>query len=143
MESKRITKNMVYTDIIALLRGEKTAHGTDVDAAVTFIEKQMEMLARKNASKASKPTATQTANEAYKVDILKFLQTPVVNDDGEKVLRKVTCTEISKGVKSLEGQNNQKIAALMGQLVSSGYVTKETVKGKSLFSAVDMEEEGE
>lgn len=132
-KTARITKAMRYTDIVALLKGEKPTNGTDLEAAVSFIEKEMEALARKNASKSAKPTAVQTENEKLKADILEFMSTPIVGDDGEEAARVLTCTEISKGVASLTGFNNQKIAALLNQLVKAGQLTKDTIKGKTLF----------
>ena len=45
-----------------------------------------------------------------------------------------TCTEIAKGVPELGDFNNQKVAALMRQLVEAGQATKATVKGKSVFT---------
>ena len=128
MEStaKRITKMQKYEDVIALLTGGD-AKFIDEDGAVEFIRNEMSLLARKNTSDSRKPTATQEANAKYKALIVEFL---AMQDAGK------TCTEIAKGVPALGDFNNQKIAALMRQLVESGAVAKATVKGKSIFSAV-------
>lgn len=120
---KRITKAQKFEDIIALLSGEPTQF-INAEDAVAFIRNEMALLAKKNTSDR-KPTATQEANVKYKNLIMEFLS---MQDSGK------TCTEIAKGVDELSEFNNQKIAALMRQLVESGKVSKATVKGKSIFS---------
>ena len=120
---KRITKAQKFEDVISLLSGEN-AKFIDTDGAIEFIRNEMALLAKKNTSDR-KPTATQEANVKYRNLILEFLS---MQDSGK------TCTEIAKGVDELSEFNNQKIAALMRQLVEAGKVSKATVKGKSIFS---------
>ena len=91
---------------------------------VEFLNHEIELLQRKAAT-PRKPTATQEANEKYKALILEFL---TVQPEGR------TCTEVAKSVPELNDFNNQKIAALMRQLVEAGRVNKATVKGKSVFT---------
>lgn len=120
---KRITKAQKFEDVIRLLSDEPTQF-INTEDAVAFIRSEMALLAKKNASDR-KPTATQEANVKYRNLIIEFLS---MQDSGK------TCTEIAKGVDELSEFNNQKIAALMRQLVEAGKVTKATVKGKSIFS---------
>ena len=120
---KRITKAQKFEDVISLLSGENTKF-IDTDGAIEFIRSEMALLAKKNSSDR-KPTATQEANVKYRNLICEFL---ALQDSGK------TCTEIAKGIDELSDFNNQKIAALMRQLVESGKVSKATVKGKSVFS---------
>ena len=122
---KRITEAQKFEDVISLLSGEPTKF-IDTDGAVEFIKNEMALLAKKNASTDRKPTATQEANTKYKNLILEFLS---MQEAGK------TCTEIAKGIDELSEFNNQKIAALMRQLVEAGKVSKATVKGKSIFTA--------
>jgi len=121
--AKRITKAQKFEDVICLLSGEPTKF-INAEDAVAFIRSEMALLAKKNTSDR-KPTATQEANVKYRNLIVEFLS---MQDSGK------TCTEIAKGVDELSEFNNQKIAALMRQLVEAGKVTKATVKGKSIFS---------
>lgn len=127
MEStvKRITKSQRFEDIVSLLNGQPAKYGTTVTDAEQFIAHEMELLSKKNSSETRKPTDTQKANEKYRALICEFLS---LADSGK------TCTEIARGVDELNEFNNQKVAALMRQLVESGAVTKSTVKGKSLFA---------
>ena len=74
--------------------------------------------------KNRKPTATQTANENTKAEILAVLE------DGTSR----TVTEIMSAVLSLNGASNQKASALVRQLVEEGSVKREVVKRKAYFS---------
>lgn len=127
----RITKAQRFADIKALLNGEVPVYGTDAATAVEFIDNEIALLAKKNAAKSGKLTATQQANEGYKTLIVDFLATQPVG---------VTCTEIAKGIPALNDFNNQKISALMRSLTydadknPNGKVDKAVVKGKSLFT---------
>lgn len=122
--TKRITKAMRFEDIKALLNGGDVSHGTTIEDALAFCDSELALLAKKNTSD-KKPTQTQKDNEGYKALILDFLR-----EKGEGV----TCTDVQKGVPAFADFNNQKVAALMRQLVDAGNVTKAVVKGKSLFS---------
>ena len=123
--AKRITKSQRFEDILALIHGESVKYGTTIADAESFIAHEVDLLSRKNASDTRKMTDTQKANEKYRALILEYL---ACTDSGK------TCTEIAKNVDELSDFNNQKVAALMRQLVESGQVTKSTVKGKSLFA---------
>jgi hypothetical protein len=125
--TKRITKAQKFEDVINLLSGNAPAYVSGTDEAIEFIRNEIALLAKKNASESRKPTATQEANAKYKGMILEYLST----QDSAK-----TCTEIAKNVEALHDFNNQKIAALMRQLVEAGKASKATVKGKSVFAAL-------
>lgn len=125
VKAPRITKAMRFEDIKALLSG-KAVERTSVEDALAFIDSELALLAKKNSGD-KKPTATQVENEGHKVKILDFLREQT---EGK------TCTDIQKGVPEFADLNNQKIAALVRQLVDAGLVEKATVKGKSLFSIV-------
>ena len=93
------------------------------EAEVAFIDHELELLAKKNASTGErKPTATQKANEGIKDVIV-----DVLADNGGQM----TVTEI---VKAIDGEyTNQKISALVRQLIADGKVEKVVDKRKSYF----------
>ena len=124
----RITKAMRYADIVSLLRDEAPKYGTTVDTAVEFIEAQVALLTKKNASKDKKLTATQEENVKLRELIMAYLR---VQDSGK------TCTEIMRGVPELSDLSNQKVAALLKRLFDDGNVVKAIVKGKSLFTVAE------
>ena len=67
-------------------------------------------LAKKNGSER-KPTATQVANEGYKAAIMEYLT---------DVAEGKTVSDILKDVPAVAGFSNQKVSALMTQLVDEG-----------------------
>ena len=122
----RITKTQRFEDIIALLNGEPVKHGTDTATAVTVLEHEIGLLAKKNSGDNKKQTAAQKENEGYKELILEFLAT---KPDG------ATCTDVLKGITELSDFSNQKVSALMRQLKLAERVTsKEGKGGKTLFT---------
>ena len=75
---------------------------------VAFIDKEIDLLNRKSASR--KPTKTQTENEVYKADILVTLSTADAP---------LSIKDIQAGTASLEELSNQRISHLMKALVDS------------------------
>ena len=124
MATTKITKSQRFEDISALIHGEPVKYGTTIEDADAFIAHERDLLSRKNSTER-KETDTQRANEKYRGLIVEYL---ALQDTAK------TCTEIAKGVPELADFNNQKVAALMRQLVEGGKVVKTTAKGKSLFS---------
>lgn len=82
----------------------------------------------KKSGAERKPTATQVANEGFKVAILDFLR---------EVGTPQTVTEILKGVPAFDGFSNQKVSALMTQLVNAQAVVKTVDKRKSYFAIAE------
>ena len=89
---------------------------------VEFIDHELELLDKK-ASKSSQ-TKVQKENEGIKVAIVEALA---------KAGNPVTVTELQKDEKMAEF-SNQKLSALLKQLVATGEVVKVIEKGKSYFS---------
>ena len=95
-----------------------------------FIKHELELLAKKNSADR-KPTAQQTANEAVKTAIL----------EGMEVNRLYTITELIKEIPECADMTNQKVSALVRQLVDAGSVAKTVDKRKSYFSIAEVVEE--
>ena len=120
--TNRITKKDRYNELLNIA---EVAANPDL---VAFIEHEMELLARKNATPSGekKPTKTQIANEGIKAEILETL-----NGCAEGV----TCSELLKLNPSLSEYSSQKIVALIRQLVTEGKASREVGKGKAYFKA--------
>jgi DNA-binding PadR family transcriptional regulator len=88
---------------------------------VAFIEHEIELLQKKSDNR--KPTKTQEENKSLKNEILS-----VLSDEG------MTVTEIQKKSEILGAVSNQKVSALLRQLVEVGAVEKTVEKKKSFFS---------
>jgi hypothetical protein len=118
MANTKKTKKDMYNEILATY--ELT------DAHREFINHQVELLDKK-ASGNRKPTQTQIANEGIKNDIL----------DGMAVGERYTITELIKTIPAVANYTNQKISALVTQLVKDGRVVRTTEKGKTYFALAD------
>ena len=90
---------------------------------INFVTHEIELLDRKH-SKTSQ-TKTQKENELIKESIVKALT---------EIDRPVTITELQNESAEMEVYSNQKLSALLKQLVQSGIVTKTIDKKKSYFS---------
>lgn len=80
-------------------------------------------IAKKNGAER-KPTATQTANEGYKADILASME------EGKGY----TITDLLKTVPSIADLTNQRVSAIVRQMVESGDLQREEIKRKAYFS---------
>lgn len=109
-----MTKREMFTAIM-----EKVQDNAEM---VAFLEHEIELVSRKRTG-SSKPTKRQTENEGIKARILEVLPT-----DGEGMTAGEVVTALD-----IEGMTNQRVSALLRQLVLAEQVRKETVKGKSLF----------
>ena len=92
---------------------------------VEFIDHEMELLAKKNSAE-KKPTAQQTANEGIKTDIL----------NGMESGKAYTITDLIKSVPACADLTNQRVSALMRQLVENGAVVRTEDKRKAYFTKV-------
>lgn len=118
--TKKITKRDRFNQLLTI---EAVKSNPDL---VAFIEHEIELLAKKNASD-KKPTATQVANNSIKEVILATLESG----------KAYTITEMQKANADLADLSNQKISALVRQLIADNLVRKEEIKRKAYFSLVE------
>ena len=104
----------------------------DNPVLVEFINGRIEALDKKSASAKGKTTKVQKENEGTKELILAVLRTM---ENG------ATCTELIKADEGLGEFSNQKLSALLRQMIAEGVVTRAEVKGKAVFSAAPTDEE--
>ena len=115
-----------------LTKAQKFAMLAEIEAVKSnpilaeFIAHEVELLAKKNSAD-KKPTATQKANIVLKDAIV----------EGMEPNRFYTVSELMKVVPALaedENITNQKVSALLRQLVLEGMVTRTEDKRKAYFS---------
>ena len=116
MATKKMTKREMYEQILS--------HTTD-KAEREFLAHELELLAKKNATKSEKLTPAQEANEATKTAIVEYLTTK-----GEPM----TITQMIKEIPACAGMTNQKVSALVRQLYLALIVVRSEVKGVAYFS---------
>jgi hypothetical protein len=129
----KLTKKVALECALCAVAGNPLKEYTDGEVKFTAEEvtaKLNEMLVAldKKSGAEKKPTEQQIANAGYKSDMMALLA------DGKAR----TATEILKGVPTFpEGMTNQRVSALLRQLWLDGKVSKDTVKGKTYFTATE------
>ena len=116
--SKKLTKRDHFN---ALLQIPEVAANP---ALVDFINNELDLLARKNNSDNKKPTEKDIANQGLKTAILEF-----ATASGEQH----TVTDFIKNVPTCAGLSQQKISAMVRQMVEDGNLEKVIVKRVSYF----------
>ena len=115
------TKKMTKREMFEMI---KANHNLSADE-IAFIDHELELLAKKNSAE-KKPTAVQVANEGIKAEIL----------EGMEVGKKYTITDLMKSVPACAELSNQRVSALVRQLVTDGSVERTEEKRKAYFSKV-------
>ena len=115
--TKKMTKREMFEQI-------KANYNLNADE-IAFIDHELELLTKKNSAE-KKPTAVQVANESIKAEIL----------EGMEVGKKYTITDLMKSVPACAELSNQRVSALVRQLVTDGSVERTEEKRKAYFSKV-------
>ena len=92
---------------------------------VKFIDHELELLAKKNASGEGKMTAAQLANEGIKAEILECME--------KEPNRMFTVSEMQKEFPCCAELSNQRVSALIRQLKEDGKVERIEDKRKAFF----------
>ena len=119
MTNKKPTKRDYFN---ALLNIEAVK---EKEALVDFINHELELLDKKNANKSTKPSAVQVANNGIKEEILDCLA-----DEPNKAF---TISEMQKLFPCCAELSNQRVSALVRQLVADGKVVRTEDKRKAYF----------
>lgn len=114
---KKLTKTQMFNQI--------KAHLTDKDE-IAFIDHEIELVTKKNASKSSKPTKKQEANADIKTALYEAME------DGKPY----TIGEMQKAFDCLADLTNQKVSALVRQLKDEGKVERTEIKRVAYFTKV-------
>lgn len=129
----KLTKKVALEAAIVALSANETQVYTMGEAQFPVSEIKEKLAAMiealdKKGNGEKKMTEQQVANLGYKSDMMALLA------DGKAR----TATEILNGVPTFpEGMTNQRVSALLRQLFLDGKVSKETVKGKTYFTATE------
>lgn len=124
--AKMITKTQRFEDVRAYLMNENIPNGSSVQDMVSFIDKELGLLANKKNNR--KQSATQVENEGYKTEIIQYLGT----------VTGATCTDMIKNISSMREAmlTNQRVSAICRLMVEEGTITKAMIKGQAIFSLV-------
>ena len=118
--AKKITKRERYEQLKAIPAVAEN------EALVEFIDHELELLDRKNATSGEKKMTTkQTENEAYKDEILNHME----------MGSKYTIAELLNGVPNApEDMTHNRIVALLKQLCDADAVVRSKEKGVTYFT---------
>ena len=122
MAEKKITKREKF---------EMLAEIAEVKAnpmLAEFIEHELELLAKKNASGEGKLTAVQVANNGIKEEILECM--------AKEPNRLFTISEMQKVFPCCAELSNQRVSALIRQLIADNKVERLEEKRKAVFRIV-------
>lgn len=117
---KRVTKREYFGEVVKMA---ESLGRTDI---VEFAQHEIELLDKKASSKVT--TKTQKENEGIKEIIKNFL-----NETPNEMF---TITQLQEKVEDLKDYSNQKISALVSQLVKANEIDKVVDKKKSYFKAL-------
>lgn len=118
--TKKMTKATAWAIVKDIVEASNHPQSAEL---VEKIENELVLLSKKNSAE-KKPTAQQTANEGIKSAIV----------DGMAVNRAYTITDIIKEIPQCAELTNQRVSALMRQLVESGAVVRTEDKRKAYFT---------
>jgi len=111
----KVTKREMFEQIKSHLTNE---------AEIAFIDHELELLAKKNSYKSTKPTKTQIANEGLKAEIVEIL-TAEPN-------RLFTASEVLKALDNAE-LSGSKVTSMLTQLKNDGVIVRTEDKRKAYF----------
>ena len=115
---KKMTKREMFEQI-------KRNYGL-TEQEVAFIDHELELLAKKNSAD-KKPTKAQVENEGIKAEIL----------EGMVGGKAYTITDLIKSIPAIAELSNQRVSALVRQLVEDKLVVRTEDKRKAYFTKVD------
>ena len=118
MVNKKMTKRDYFNELLAI------AEVKENKAMVDFINHELELLEKKNASKSSAETKTQKENASIKENLLNEMASGV----------KYTISDMQKELPCCAELTNQKISALVRQLIAENLVVRTEDKRKAYFS---------
>ena len=118
MNNKKITKRERFESLLSLSQVQADP------GMVEFINHELELLAKKNSTD-KKPTAQQVANESIKQAIL----------DGMEPNRLYTITELQKSIPACADFSNQRVSAIVRQMVGVT-INRTEDKRKAYFSKI-------
>ena len=119
--TKKITKRDNFNKLLTI---EEVARDEQL---VEFINHELELLDRKSASHSTAKTVNQKANEEIKTKIV----------DALVQLGKSTISELQAGSEEMAEYSNQKLSALLKQLVDSNQVVRTMDKKKAYFEVAE------
>jgi hypothetical protein len=122
MANKKMTKR----DYFAILRAAYPQTKADYAEVIKFIDHEVELLEKKNSAD-KKPTAQQVANKSTQQAIY----------EGMISGKSYTITDLIKDIPECADLTNQRVSALVRQMIAEGKVERFEDKRKAYFKKID------
>lgn len=127
MANTKMTKRDYFNTLSEIVKNTNPTNSADI---LAFINHEIELLDKKNSYKSSNPTKSQLANEGLKAILLEVMA---------EVDKPATITELQRADTRLAFDengsiSNQRLSALLRQMIDSGTVVRTTEKKKAYFS---------
>lgn len=113
---EKMTKRDYFNRILAY------AHEEDKE----FILHELDLLAKKNERKSSKPSAKQLANATFVEALYEAME----------IGKSYTIADLQALVPELADASSQKVSALVKRMKDNALVSREVVKGKAYFTKI-------
>ena len=120
----KTTSKLTKRDYFNILREAYPQTADNYDAVIGFIDHEQELLSKMNAAD-KKPTATQVANDGFKTSIKAVMSA--------EPTRLFTITELIKTVPEIADLTNQRVSAIVRQMVTDGTLDRVEEKRKAYF----------
>ena len=120
----KTTSKLTKRDYFNILREAYPQTADTYDAVIGFIDLELELLSKKTAAD-KKPTATQVANDGFKTSIAAVMSA--------EPTRLFTITELIKSVPEIVDLTNQRVSAIVRQMVKDGTLDRVEEKRKAYF----------
>lgn len=133
MATNKFTKTELFNRLSAIV-SSASIEDTEKDRLVNFIAHEVELIAKKRASKTETP---QERNNTTTMELI--LEALTDKTSG------MTITELTKvpNIAAIEGNSTHRISALVTKLKNAGKVTRVEVKGVAFFFLATEEEDTE
>lgn len=118
-------KKMTKRDFFNILKKSYPTDMENYNEVIAFIDHEIELLEKKNSAE-KKPTAQQSENNGIKEAIV----------NGMAPQRNYTITDLIKEVPECSELTNQRVSALIRQLIADGKVERFEEKRKAYFRKV-------
>ncbi len=126
MAEKKITKREYFSQLREIVK--------DNEDLVAFIDRELELLAKKNSSRSDAPSKTQIENKELSNKILEVM---AGIETAKTITDLINDTEIGKLTfgKDNKEMTNQKLSRLVNDMAKANLVTRTVVKGVAYFKA--------
>lgn len=125
MANSKMTKKDWFATIRAMVEGSGNEREDEI---LAFIDHEVELLEKKS----SKSGQTKTQKENENVEVVAKIENAL-----REVGKAVTITELQTASEEMSAYSNQKLSALLKQMVSKGTVVRTEDKKKAYFSLAE------